>query len=58
MSETFTCPKCGKDRKFASLGYGNIAFCCDTIYSDEDINLYNKHLTNREFNPNDEYKNI
>ncbi len=31
---------CGKDRKFASLGYGNIA----TIYSDEDINLYNKDL--------------
>ena len=48
MSETFTCPKCGKDKKFASLGYGNIAFCCDTIYSDEDMNRAKEQLTSRE----------
>ena len=48
MSETFTCPKCGKDRKFVSLGYVNIAFCCDTIYSDIDINPAKEQLTNRE----------
>lgn len=53
MSETFICPKCGKNRKFASLGYGTIAFCCDTIYSDEDRNSAKEKLTSREFNPNE-----
>ena len=54
MYETFTCPKCGKDRKFASLGYSNIAFCCDTIYSDEDMNPAKEQLASREFNQNEE----
>lgn len=54
MPETFKCPKCGKETNIASFDYGNIAFCCDTIYSDEDMNPAKEQLTSREFNPNKE----
>ena len=48
------CVHYGKDTNIASFDYSNIAFCCDTIYSEEDMNPAKEQLVNREFNPNKE----
>jgi hypothetical protein len=53
MYKTFTCPKCSKETNIIPFGYSTVAVCCDTVYSEKDIILYNEQRAKHELNPSD-----